>query len=373
MNEQLAANTVIDFITRNWALLSSLCTVTVLVVTPWMILRKYVRITFNLMRDTPPPLSMGPRDFIRQQGEEVTFRAFDGLSLRGMFLFSNAEVPRNRMIVFAHEFASDRFSCARYCRPLLDAGYDVFSFDFRGHGNSSHEQGYQPRQWASDRELDDMMGAIAYAEDWLERHGRLRELGLFGISRGACAGIMAAANNPSIKAIIADGAFSTDTIIEYLMRRWAGTFAKVRFVYENHPPAMWRFLRWLTFMECRRKLHCRFPSVRKAVARMMPRPLLFVHGERDSYVPVEQTQLLYALASQPKYLWIVAKAKHNQSVIIQPKQYATRTVAFFDRFLAGADTTDNIFDLGSLSDLTSPIAPEARPRPKRSARASTNR
>ncbi len=227
------------------------------------------------------------------------------------------------------------YSCARYCRPLLNAGYDVFSFDFRGHGESSSEENYRARQWVSDREVADMVGALAFVEDWLEAHGRPVEVGLFGVSRGAGAGIVAAVNNPRVKAIITDGAFSSDTALEHLMKRWAYIFAKVRFVYENHPPSFWRFLRWLLFVVCRWKLGCEFPSVRKALQRMPPRPMLFVHGERDSYIPVAQTQLLYALAAQPKYLWIVPGAKHNQSVVVDPERYAIRTVAFFNRYLAG--------------------------------------
>jgi hypothetical protein len=34
-------------------------------------------------------------------------------------------------------------------------------------------------------------------------------------------------------------------------------------------------------------------------------------------------------------MWIVPKAKHNQSVIVAPDQYARRTVAFFCKYLAG--------------------------------------
>src|SRR5690606_9164021 len=142
---------------------------------------KYVKIMFNIIRDTPPPLAMGPRDFERIEGERVVFRAFDNLNLCGMFLFgAHAGRPKG-MVIFAHEFSSDMYSCARYCRPLLAAGYDVFSFDFRGHGESSCEPGYQPRQWATERELNDTLGAIAFVEDWLEQRGRPVEIGLFGI------------------------------------------------------------------------------------------------------------------------------------------------------------------------------------------------
>lgn len=352
-----------DALVRNFALVSILATVAVLLVTPVLVLRKYVRIMFNILKDTPPPLSMGPRDFVRVHGERVSFRAFDGVSLRGMFLFGDHGGRPKGMVVFGHEFASDMYSCARYCRPLLAAGYDIFTFDFRGHGESSNLENYQPRQWVSNHEVADMMGALAYVEDWLEAQGRPREVGIFGISRGAGAGIIASANNPCVKAVVADSAFSNDRTLEHLMKRWAYIFAKVRFVYENHPPEFWRFLRWLLFRECRRKLHCEFPSVCKTLKRMRPKPILFIHGEKDSYIPYEQTEILYALAKRPKHLWIVPGAKHNQSTVVQPQRYADRTVAFFEKYLRGVSGAARL-----LEEVTPAVGRPSRRRPCRRER-----
>lgn len=338
-------------VSHNWALISILLTILLLAVIPALILAKYVRICLNIIRDTEPPLSMTQIGFDHVRGEEVDFWAADGIRLAGVFLHPADGLPRRGLIIFAPEFKSTRLSCDRYCRPLIEAGYDVFSFDFRGHGRSAVESGYTPRQWASDRELADIRSAMAFVEDWLEQQGRPVRIGLFGISRGASAGILAAAQAASIKAIVTDGAFSSDCTLEHLMKRWAKIFAKVRIVYENHPPEFWRFLRWCLFVTCRFKLKCRFPSVRKALTRMVPRPLLFIHGERDSYIPVEQSQLLYALSSQPKYLWVVPRAKHNQSVAVEPRAYARRIVHFFDRYLAEAPADDNMFSEGRFAEL----------------------
>lgn len=330
----LAGWSVLDALARNWAMVVIASTITTLIVVPGLILLKYVRISLNIMRTTRPPLSRNPLDFDRLSGEPVLFPAYDGLPLAGMLIRAAAGVPRRGLIVFAHEFCSDMHSCARYCRPLVAAGYDILAFDFRGHGQSPSPADWTPRQWVTDRELDDMRGAVAYAQSWLEERGYPPRFGAFGISRGACAAILIAAENPNIAALVSDGGFSTDTTIEYFMRRWAYIFARVRFVYENHPPVFWRFLRWSMFHFARREFGCRFPSVRKALRRMAPRPMLFIHGEKDSYLPVEQSRLLYALAGQPKYLWVAAGARHNQGVICHPELYARLTTAFFDRYLA---------------------------------------
>lgn len=314
-----------------------------LLVYPAMVLRKYVRIMINIMEDHAPQLENGGHDGANLKGEEVSFRAVDGHRLEGIILSGRGGRQRLGMVVFAHEFGSDRTSCLRYCQPLVEAGYDVFAFDFRGHGASASEGGYRPRQWPSDRERADMLGAIAFIGSWLEQHGRPRDVGLFGISRGGGAAILASVGIDGVQAIVTDGAFSSDTEIEYLMRRFATIFAKIRIVAENHPPTFWRFLRWLLFREYHRKFHCQFPSVRKASVRLGRTPILLIHGEKDSYIPIGQSQALYDLAEGPKYLWIVPGAKHNQSIVVKPGEYARRVLRFFQEHLASGRTLDEAF------------------------------
>jgi pimeloyl-ACP methyl ester carboxylesterase len=325
---------VLDLLLRNWAMVAIGTTIAVLAVVPALVLLRYVRIALNIMRSTKPPLSRSPLDFERLIGEPVSFRAWDGLQLRGMIIRTDAPVPRG-LIIFAHEYCSDMHSCARYCRPLHHAGYDILTFDFRGHGQSADEPGYTPRQWLTERELYDIRGAVAFAQDWLGQQGRPTRVGAVGISRGACAAIAAAEENPDIAALICDGAFCTDWTIEYFLKRWASIFASVRLVDENQYPLFWRLLRWVMIRFASRTFRCRFPSVRKAILRMKPRPVQFIHGERDSYLPVEQSLHLYALAPQPKSLWIAPSAKHNQAAVLHPERYAQMILSFLDLHLAG--------------------------------------
>ncbi len=324
-----------SWIARNWALMAIALTCLSLMLFLVLWLSKYVRIILNIFVDTPPPLSMGPVDFQRLEGEVVRFRSFDGTSLRGMMLRTPNRSAYRGSIVFCHEYGSDMYSCARYTRPLVEAGFDVFTFDFRAHGDSSGGGRYKPLQWPSDKELDDVLGACAHVESLLTAEGKPPEIGVFGISRGAGSALLAASSDVNIKAIVCDGAFSTETTIISLMKRWAHIFARVKLVYESHPDVFWWLLYWLMIRFAQPKLGRKFPSVARALRDMQPRPILFIHGRRDSYIREDQTRLLYNLAPSEKYLWLVPGAKHNQSVIIEPKEYAARTIAFFRRHLAG--------------------------------------
>ena len=361
------------------------------------LLSKYVRLMLNIIRDSPPPLLMGPFDFHRIEGRSVNFRAFDGTSLRGMFLTPNSLPPHMRseeqqssvtkgrhnatstrhmatlghdptdpdrpadhsysdnhdnpnnpanlhqltsnlkgVVIFCHEYGSDMYSCTRYCQPLLQAGFAVFTFDFRSHGKSSSLPGYEPRLWCTDKEVSDCLGALALVHAELEDRQLDLNIGFFGISRGAGAAILAAVQAQKltpVKAVMADSAFSSDTTIEWSMKKWVHVFARVRFVYEHHHPAFYNFLRWLLLRFARIRFRCSFPSVRKRLPKLQNTPIFFIHGERDSYIKPDHTRLLFARAQRPRYLWIVADAKHNQSAVVDPARYAARTVAFFEKYV----------------------------------------
>ncbi|NQU76107.1 MAG: alpha/beta fold hydrolase [Planctomycetes bacterium] len=326
---------------ENWAVITIAATCLSLLLWVTLVMNKYVHICLNLFVDTPPPLAMGLQDFDRIAGEEVRFRSFDGVSLRGMWLWANEPVGT---VVFCHEFDSDMYSCARYTSALMEAGFNIFTFDFRGHGESSKAGRYKPLQWPSDQDLGDLLGATAYAANRLTAETQPSRIGLFGISRGGAAAILAGASDENVAALLCDGAFSTDAVCISMMKRWACIFARIRLAYENHPEWFWKVLLWLLLRRAQRKMGCRYPSVRKALREMAPRPIMFVHGQKDSYVQVEQTQMLHTLAPAPKYMWIVPGAKHNQSVVVAPEDYARRTVAFFQKYLAGLEIDEALIN-----------------------------
>ena len=47
---------------------------------------------------------------------------------------------------------------------------------------------------------------------------------------------------------------------------------------------------------------------------LSPIPLLFIHGDADTIVPLHHSQRLYELAGFPKDLWVVPGAGHIQAM-----------------------------------------------------------
>ena len=310
------------------------------------VLAKYLRLAVNLFLDTPLPLTANLKVFTPPEGEIVTFPSLEGRSLQGMFIDRPREgaagaagatgtagraAPSRGTILFCHEFASDMMSAGRYAWPLVEAGYTVFTFDFRGHGRSFTPPHFEPRYWPSNYEVNDILAAIAYVTS----HSDVDErgIGVLGVSRGAGAAVVAAALNPRIRCLALDGVFSTDLSIDELMKRWAQIFARVDFARVDRTMSLYRFFRTLVMFYVELKCRCRFPSVRRALTKLQAVPILFIQGQRDTYVRPELTEALYNLKPGPKEFWLCPEAKHNQAVAADPKTYAQKIVAFFDRHL----------------------------------------
>ena len=97
---------------------------------------RYTPIIGRVFEEKPMflPLRLAPRD----DGEEVRFTTSDGLELAGTYLPARSG-SRAGVLVFCHEFLSDRWSYEPYADALRDLGFDIFTFDFRNHGASASD------------------------------------------------------------------------------------------------------------------------------------------------------------------------------------------------------------------------------------------
>lgn len=272
---------------------------------------------------------VSPNKFGTPEGEPVDFRSLDGIDLKGYFIPSPGS--RGRTVIFAHEVGSNAGSWERYCRFLPEAGYNVFTFDFRGHGESSNLEGYHPTQWPSTYEIEDTLGAIMCARSRPD----VGEIALFGVSRGAAACLALANLNGYVKAVIADSAYSTEAVVRIYQRKWVSMLVSQTYISNHVPSLLYAYMRFLVLKVAEYKLRCRLISVEKSLKSRSNPPVFIIHGEVDSYIGPENAQRLFDLADEPKELWVVPGAKHNGSVVVAPKEYKKRVLAFLSQHLSG--------------------------------------
>ena len=276
-----------------------------------------------------PPLFMPPRMIPEEKGDEVVFRTQDGLLLSGSYLRARTE-ERAGILVYCHEFLSDRWSYRPYIDHLRDLGFDIFTFDFRSHGTSQSEVGYTPIHWASDREVDDLRSALAYLRSRPDRDPA--GFGLFGVSRGGTTALLVASAEVDVWGVITDGAFPTiGTMVAYALK-WTELYVRTPFLQKLLPLWLYHVLAWSGRRNSERRLKCRFPDVERAVSRLAPRPWLMIHGSRDTYISPQIANELFRLGNGPKELWLVPDAKHNRCRDREPEAYAARLLDFIDHY-----------------------------------------
>jgi pimeloyl-ACP methyl ester carboxylesterase len=290
--------------------------------------RKYMHVVVRIFQEKP--LFIIPRGQPLPGAQDVSFEADDGLTLRGCYL--RAAGPRRGVILFGLEFGSNRWSCRSYCDHLVEAGYDVFAFESRNQGDSDPQPGYDPLQWVTEYEVRDARAALRYLKGRPDADPR--GVGFFGISKGAGAGLAAAARDPYVRCFVTDGVFGTYTTIVPYMRQWIKIYNDRYLVQKLLPPWYYRLFGTLALRRIERERGCRFAHLEPALPRLAPRPLLMIHGEADTYIRPKMAQRLFARTRGPKELWLVPGAKHNQALHVAGEEYRRRVLGFFDQHLA---------------------------------------
>lgn len=257
-------------------------------------------------RREPPPSGLG-----RGRPKHVYFPSRDGTRLHSLYLQGKAGRPT---LILCHGYSRSLAEPAEVGLSLNRAGYNVLLLDFRASGESGGRFstiGY--------KETWDLLAAVRFVR---ESYGG-GPIGVLGISMGAAAAIMAAAQSPDIAALVADSPYAH---LEGVMRKKVPEFAR-------HP---WLApLGWLSVRLGEWASGLRIARVRPIdhVAMIAPRPLLLIYGERDSYISAEQPQALYARAGDPKEIWIAPGSDHAAARQDYRRDYLRRVRRFFDRYL----------------------------------------
>ena len=209
----------------------------------------------------------------------------DGVKLKGWFVpgdLSGGRLTAARTIIMVHGTRQNRATPNDGLIELTDifvkAGFAVLGFDMRGAGESQPEPltlGYFEQR--------DVLGAVDFLQSGpipYPELGRPTIIGGWGISMGAATLLLATAREPAIKAVVSDCAYSD--IIPILQRE-----VHVRSgLPEAFTPGVLLAARALYGVD--------YYAVRPVdvVASIAPRPIFFIHGDADQYVPFADMQEL---------------------------------------------------------------------------------
>ncbi|MBK6879418.1 MAG: alpha/beta hydrolase [Elusimicrobia bacterium] len=235
--------------------------------------------------------------------EVVTYPSLNGKKLVGVYF--KAQGPTVGTVVHCHGNAhnvSDHFPLALFLRK---GGFDILSFDYQGFGAS---EGLPSPEGT----IEDAVASVRYAVSRLAPGAR--GVVFFGQSLGVAVAVGAAAREPAVKALALEGGFNSYRVITrtVLRRSWI----------------LWPISALLPPILIRKTW-----DPEKVVADLAPRPLLVIHGTADRVVPAVLSERLFALAREPKELWLIAGAGHLQCHRVAGAAYEEKIIGFFHRAL----------------------------------------
>jgi len=220
------------------------------------------------------------------------------------------------VVVLAHSVRSNRREMLGRAELLHTAGYSVLLFDQQAHGESSGSQitfGHQ--------ESHDARAAVAYARSrW-----PAERMAYLGVSQGGAAALLGA-RPLDVDALILEEVYPT--IAEAITNRVAIRLGPLA------PLVTPLFL-----VQSRMRLGVSADEI--APIRGLDSicaPLLLIAGANDRHTTLAESERMFAAAPQPKELWVIAEAAHQDFHKLETTRYEARVLEFLARWLRGERT-----------------------------------
>jgi pimeloyl-ACP methyl ester carboxylesterase len=238
-------------------------------------------------------------------------RTSDGLTLRGWYY----PTPRRRhLVVLVHGLWASWPELAALGRDLHRRDFDVLLFDLRGHGQSDPSRIFMGR-----RERGDLRAVLS----WAERQGFSSDrIGWIGFSMGGSTLLMEAAQNDRIQVAVLDSPYGS---LPDLLNK--------QLPLHSHLPS-WFNPGILTAAHLAFGVRTDDLVPIRSARRWGARPLLLIHGEADSIVPVSQARQLARAAGPTCRAVTLPGVEHVQAYDRDPKRYVAAVESFFQKHLA---------------------------------------
>lgn len=231
---------------------------------------------------------------------------FNGV--RGWFATAGDE---QRCVLLLHGIRSDRTSMMARARFLKKAGFASLMIDLQAHGETQGEKitfGF--------RESENAQAAVAY----LRNVRGCKKIAAIGVSLGGAASLLGTAPL-AVDALILESVYATieTAVTNRLAIRMGGLAPWVAplFIYQI-PYRLDVPLAALRPLDAIKKNHA---------------PVLVIGGSADRHTKLEDTQRLFNNAAEPKELWIIQDAIHQDFYKFAGGLYEQKVLAFLQKYL----------------------------------------
>ncbi|NEP16283.1 MAG: alpha/beta hydrolase [Leptolyngbya sp. SIO4C1] len=199
----------------------------------------------------------------------------------------------DRVLLYLHGNGENISANLEHARRYQQMGFSVLLFDYRGYGRS---QGPFPSE---QRVYED--AALGWNYLTQQRQIDPQNIWIFGHSLGGAIAIDLAVKHPEAAGLIVESSFSS-------MQAAVASTGQYGWIPVNLI------------------LHQRFDSLTKVAQLQLP--VFYIHGLADETLPAYMSQDLYAASPEPKALWLVPNADHNDVASTAGEQYFQQVQAF---------------------------------------------
>lgn len=239
--------------------------------------------------------------------QQVALTSADGLRLVGHLL--PAPAGSRKWAIVCHGYTSQGLHMVDMAQAYYQAGYGVLLPDLRGHGQSQGR--YIGMGWP------DRLDLLLWVDHILQREPQAHIV-LHGVSMGAATVMMAAgeALPTQVVAITADCGYGD---------LWQLFSYQLKGIFGLPPFPIMHIADW--FARRLAGYGMREASTLKQLEKARV-PVLFIHGEKDTFVPFHMLQQVYAACASPKQQFPVANAGHAGSAAVAGEAYWQRVFSF---------------------------------------------
>lgn len=282
--------------------------------------------------DMPLTQPEPPRNFQRP----LLIQTSDGKLLGGDFWAQPQPAPT---VIICHGYRVPRAHLRPVAALEYQSGYNVLTFDFRGHGDSDSvitSGGYI--------EVHDLEAAITAAT--MQPETLPNQIILHGFSMGAAVALLAP-SHPAVAAIIADSPYAStgdaiQNIINYRFAEetasWKPFFQWIRTIF---PVVSWGFVRMCNLVFRLRfghpfiahpvKSFNRLKNLAKTAPQLRHIPILLIHAVGDQLIPIAHAHQIVAAAQRNGIqldTYFVENPSHCGAYGFDPASYTSKLRAF---------------------------------------------
>ena len=241
--------------------------------------------------------------------EDWDITSYDGYLLHGTLIKNTGENAREKdYVIITHGYTSTRYGSLKYIPIFYELGYQIYIYDDRNHGANKKcftSMGYY--------EKGDL---LAVKDALISRFGDDITIGLHGESMGCAISLLALGEWDHFKFLVADcGYGDLSSLLDYQL----STMVHLPVIFGRSASLLGKLLYGFELYKIR-------PC---DAIRHTKTPILFIHGEADTFIPKEQSKLSYdSCLDNYKELHYIPGANHALSIDTEPDMYHDIAVNF---------------------------------------------